>query len=108
MSVFKNIYSQFNLKYLIKIYIIGIACTYFSWNYIFEGGSTSVKIFIVSSAILFPFATIIYDSIIDLLFGGLELRVHIIIFLVYKLFKIYMLFMCTILIAPIGLIPHQY
>ncbi|MEI3612599.1 hypothetical protein [Pseudogracilibacillus sp. SO30301A] len=104
MSVFKNIYSQFNLKYLIKTYIIGIAFAYLAWNYIYEGGSTSIKIFIILSAILFPFATIIYDSVIDLFFGGLELRINILIFIGYKLFKIIMLFMFTIFIAPIGLI----
>ncbi|HHY71929.1 MAG TPA: hypothetical protein GX497_01605 [Bacillus bacterium] len=104
MNVIKNIFVQFNLSYLIKSYIISIAMTYITWGYIFVGDPSIPKIFFIANLILFPFATIIYDTVIDMLFGGNVILLPAPVLIIYKIIKIYFLYMLAILLAPIGII----
>lgn len=102
MKALRTTFGQFDLSYLIKTYIFSIVLAYFFWNYVFVDGAISVKIFIIVNMILFPFATIIYDSLIELLFGGHVLVLPIIILILYKFIKLFFLYMTAIILAPIG------
>lgn len=104
MNTIRNIFGQFNLSYLIKSYIISAIMTYVCWNHVFVDNPSFPKFLLIINLLLFPFATIIYDTIVDLLSGGTVFILPIPILIFYKLFKILFLYMFAILLAPIGII----
>jgi hypothetical protein len=61
-------------------------------------------IFCGINLILFPFATVVWDDLISLMTGGMVFILPLPIMLIWKVVKIALLYMFTIVIAPIGII----
>ncbi|MEZ2323022.1 hypothetical protein R1C46_03955 [Bacillus tropicus] len=85
-------------QYLVKSYIISMAVSGFLL-YVSEV-SFSLAIYIVLAGLLFPFATIVWDDLINTLMGGHFIILPLLFMLMWKAFKILMLYMLSPLIAP--------
>ncbi|TES48501.1 hypothetical protein [Shouchella lehensis] len=63
-----------------------------------------VFLFFLLNFFLFPFATVVWDDLIDLLLSGNQLLLPLLFVIPWKMFKMIILYMFAIVIAPIGLI----
>ncbi|MFJ7763885.1 hypothetical protein [Bacillus toyonensis] len=89
-------------QYLVKSYIISIAVSGFLL-YINELSSAQT-IYVLLAGFLFPFATIIWDDLINTLMGGHFIILPLLFMLMWKAFKILILYMLSPLIAPFGML----
>jgi len=105
MNLFlSRLFNGIDRQYLIKSYIISIICTFLLWQIQQGSHTTGLMIFCGISLILFPFATVVWDDFISLMTGGMVLILPLPIMLIWKIVKITILYMFTIIIAPIGII----
>ena len=106
----KNLFGGLDTKFLIKYYVISIICFILLINgWSAQGGFGIILGFIsVINTILFPFAIIIWDvfleKVITLIFGESTFILPIYGVLIYKIFRILILYVCAFLVAPLGII----
>lgn len=101
----KQLFAGVDRQYLVKSYIFGMIITALALSI---ADSMGKVIFCIVSFILFPFATIVWDDLMSTLMGGTVLILPLPIMIVWKMFKILMLYVFTILIAPLGMIYILY
>lgn len=56
------------------------------------------------SLILYPFAMVVYDSIMDLLIGDTTFISSVFFVAIFKIIRTIIIFSCSILIAPFGIL----
>ena len=61
-------------------------------------------LFLGSSLVLFPFATIVWDDFINTMMNGYTITLPIVFMLIWKLIKIMILYFFAAFIAPIGVL----
>lgn len=93
-------------RYLIKSYIFGaLIFSMFLYVLMLTGDfHFIVFLFFLLNFFLFPFATVVWDDLIDLLLSGNQLLLPLLFVIPWKMFKMIILYMFAIVIAPIGLI----
>ena len=102
MGFVKKMFQGIDQGYLVKSYLVGI----FMLFVVFQAGnhSTGLTIYYILAFLLFPFATVAYDDLVNFIFKGQIFAFPILVVLCYKLTKIIFLFIFSPVIAPIGLI----
>ncbi|MBE7106167.1 hypothetical protein FT637_25110 [Bacillus cereus] len=107
IDIFKRLLSGINTQYLVKSYIISIVVTgFFLYMNFTDGHSSSfmTTVYFLLAGLLFPFATVVWDDLINTIMGGHFIILALPFMLMWKLFKIMVLYMFSPLIAPIGMI----
>lgn len=105
MNLIKKIFSGVDRQYLVKSYIISFLFTAFLVNLSSEGaGYPMPPVLLIISMVLFPFAAIVWDDLMNTLMGGHVIVLPLIFLVMWKMMKILFLFMFSILIAPIGIL----
>ena len=101
-----KLFNGIDRQYLIKSYVIGAICTIIVWQLQAQVGNHSfgMILYFGISLVLFPFATIVWDDFIALMAGGMAFILPLPIMLIWKVFKIGLLYMFSVFIAPIGII----
>ncbi|PAE96719.1 hypothetical protein CHH70_01030 [Shouchella clausii] len=99
-----RLFNGIDRQYLVKSYIISIVCTFLFWQIQDGNQSLGLIIFCGINLVLFPFATVVWDDFISLMTGGISIELPLLIFLMWKVFKIAILYVFTIIIAPLGII----
>ncbi|SMP57373.1 hypothetical protein [Anoxynatronum buryatiense] len=83
-----------------KNYIIAIVLSFL----VFSGGvDVLTMLFVIVSAALFPFSALVWDELMNLMMGGNFIILPLPIMLVWKLFKLLLLFLFAFIIAPVGI-----
>ncbi len=105
----RKMFDGIDTTYLFKSYFFAalvFSFFLFSIFYVSEGSNVSIffLMFLALSFFLFPFATIAWDDLITTLMSGHVLILPLPIMLIWKLVKIFTLFMFAIFIAPLGII----
>ncbi|AIC94443.1 hypothetical protein [Shouchella lehensis] len=102
----KKMINGMDRRYLIKSYIFGaLIFSMFLYVLMLTGDfHFIVFLFFLLNFFLFPFATVVWDDLIDLLLSGNQLLLPILFVIPWKMFKMIILYMFAIVIAPIGLI----
>ena len=106
----KKLFGGLDTKFLIKHYVISIICCIILINgWSAKGGfGVLLGLVIAINTILFPFSIIFWDvfleKIITLVFGDSTFILPIYGVLIYKILKILILYTCTFLVAPLGII----
>ncbi|MFJ8416996.1 hypothetical protein HWX41_19305 [Bacillus paramycoides] len=98
----KKMFHGVDTQYLVKSYIISIAVSGFLLH--MNEMSFTMTIYVVLAGFLFPFATIIWDDLIDTLMGGHSIIIPLLFMLMWKGFKILVLYTFSPLIAPFGML----
>lgn len=103
MEKVKNIFRALDTGWLIRHYIFAIAfITYFLYSNGQNGDNSAfLTIFMIISALLYPFAMFIYESIVDLILGD---NVWILPGLLLLVWKIVRFLFILFLSLPIGII----
>lgn len=104
MNIFRRMLSGMDRQYLVKTYFFSIVLTFLFFMSIDSNTSAFMYIYIVVCGLLFPFATVVWDDFISTIMGTHIFILPLLIMLMWKLFKLLMLFIFTPLIAPIGFI----
>lgn len=106
MKVLSRIMGAFTGEYLFKSYLISALILFI----IYKGEvytETSHQVYMIFCAVLYPFATIVWDEIIHALTNGTTLVFTgwgIILSFAWKILKCFLLFLFTPVIAPFGII----
>ncbi|WP_055735281.1 MULTISPECIES: hypothetical protein [Bacillaceae] len=102
----KKMINGMDRRYLIKSYIFGaLIFSMFLYVLMLTGDfHFIVFLFFLLNFFLFPFATVVWDDLIDLLLSGNQLLLPLLFVIPWKMFKMIILYMFAIVIAPIGLI----
>ncbi|CAM4103225.1 hypothetical protein BALU111458_17750 [Bacillus luti] len=105
MNFIKNMLNGVQTQYLVKSYIISFILT----GFLFYNPSpfpypVVMTIHFVLACVLFPFATIVWDDLINTMMGNTEITVSIWLMFTWKIFKVLFLYIFSPLIAPIGMI----
>lgn len=96
----KSIINGVDRRYLVKNYIIAIVLSFL----VFSGGvDVLTMLFVIVSAALFPFSALVWDELMNLMMGGNFIILPLPIMLVWKLFKLLLLFLFAFIIAPVGI-----
>ena len=98
---FKQMILSVETKFWLKYYIISLIL---SIALIYKEPSFQFILLSVASFFLYPFAILLYDSIINLFFGETTMIVPIIILIPYVMLKTALLYVFSIFIGPIGII----
>ncbi|MDJ1478491.1 hypothetical protein QBX67_25950 [Bacillus sp. LS15-K4] len=104
MNFIKNMLNGVQTQYLVKSYIISFIITgFFLYN---ASSSTHVItiIYLLLACVLFPFATIVWDDLINTMMGNTEITVSLWFMFCWKIVKVSLLYIFGPLIAPIGMI----
>lgn len=109
MNLIKKMFAGVDSNYLAKSYLISIAMLGLI-IYSNAVGNTNESfgvqlftwIYVILATLLFPFATVVYDDLINLIMGGHVIVLHVVIMLIYKMVKIGLLYAFAPIIAPIG------
>ncbi|GAA0115966.1 hypothetical protein [Clostridium senegalense] len=102
MESVKKIFNGVELSYLIKSYIFSAIIGFFLIHA--NPNHFSFVLFIILSGILFPFSALVWDSLIGLLMGNTIISLPLLIMVIWKCFKLLMLYMFAIFIAPFGIL----
>lgn len=106
MKAVTRIIGAFTVEYLFKSYVISAVILFF----LFRGEdifSTSNYVYFIISALLFPFAAVIWDKMVHTLTNGTTFVLSgwwIIFSWCWKVIKCFFLFLFTPLIAPMGIL----
>ena len=101
VSSFKGIFSTISISYLVKSYLIAFT---FIWLYFQVASTQGEKLYFILCGLLFPFATLAWDSIISFLFKGHVIILHVIVLIMWNLAKWMILFLVAPVIAPITIL----
>ena len=114
MNFIKHIFSSLTPSFLIRNYFFGGIITaiilFIQWNYSSEGLGVFIwGCFLLSiNLIFYPFATLIYEEIRNMIMGDTVLITHIIVMAFWKLFIKLAIFVFAIPIGIIGIIYIWY
>lgn len=109
LGFFKKMFLGVNTQYLVKSYIISIVLTTFFVYMKSTESSTSAASFgaityVLIACVLFPFATIVWDDLINTIMSGNFIILPLPIMLIWKFVKVLTLFLFSPFIAPFGMI----
>lgn len=104
MNFLRKMYSGVDTRYLIKSYFFSIIILILLFSSADSHTSLFAYIYVVICGLLFPFATIVWDDFIGTIMGNTILILPLPFMLMWKIFKILILFIFTPIIAPIGFI----
>lgn len=108
INFIKKVIFSVPLKHYIKYYVLGSIVLYFLFSKSSEP-SLSESLFGIITLLLFPFTMLVWDSIIDIFMPKhIGLWVPFIILIPFMIFKYMVLFMLSILIAPVGILYLSY
>ncbi|SCM96465.1 Uncharacterized protein BWINRASL_03537 [Bacillus mycoides] len=104
VNFIKKMLNGVQTQYLVKSYIISFILTgliLYNVSFTYQVLST---IHFLLACVLFPFATIVRDDLINTMMGNTEITVSIPFMITWKIFKVMFLYIFSPLIAPIGMI----
>ncbi|ENQ3081034.1 hypothetical protein ACEOWG_004368 [Bacillus cereus] len=114
LSFFKKMLLGVNTKYLVKSYIISITITtFFIYMKSMEDSSDTLSnttatsflaiTYVLIACVLFPFATIVWDDLINTIMSGNFIILPLPFMLIWKFIKILTLYTFSPFIAPFGM-----
>ncbi len=98
---FKQMILSVETKFWLKYYAISL---FLSFGLIYKEPSFQYILLSIASFFLYPFAVLIYSSIINLFFGETFVILPIIILIPWKILKTVLLYVFSVFIGPIGII----
>jgi len=103
LKLIQRIFAGVNKSYLFKSYVISFIIGGF---FLYSGSFSDIVgvVWVIISTILFPFATIVWDDFINTMMNGYSFSFSIILMIIWKIAKVFILYIFAILIAPIGII----
>lgn len=97
---FKGLKPSYYFRHLFFAAVFAIFMIVVSW----EVQTTSFMIWIVINALLYPYARLVYETVMGFLMGETVYYLPIIILFMWRFFIFLVVFMFSIFIAPIGLL----
>lgn len=108
MFIFKRLFSGVQKEYLYKSYLISFLITALILICQVQSGfqemSFIIWVWILGSFVLFPFSAIVWDDLINLLTNGTIFVLPGWLMVIWKLFKVMMLYTFSFVVAPFGII----
>lgn len=106
MEKVKNIFRVLDTKWLIRHYIFAFAFTTFFLysNGQYDANNVVVTLFMIISALLYPFAMFIYENVVSLILGDNVWFLPIFLLFIWKIVRFLVIFFLSLPIGVIGFI----
>ena len=102
-NVFLEIFSGIKIGYMVKTYIFGLLVLLIFLSTTTTDTTLLFYAYCFLSFLLFPFATILWDDLMNVVMANNMIVMPIAVMMIWKLIKLILLFALTLLIAPIGM-----